>query len=268
MPGPERAVRGLTLVVSCEHGGNRIPARYRSLFARRAGLLNTHRGYDAGALTFARELSAALNAPLFYSTISRLLVELNRSPGHPQLFHYCVPADARKALIARFYRPYRNTLEQHVAAAVDRGERVVHVSCHSFTPLLAGSRRAADIGLLFDPARAAEADLCARWQAEILAASTLRVRRNYPYRGWGDGLTTHLRRRFAQRSYAGIELEINQRFPRGDARRWRALRRLLIAAFSSALAASGGRWSPSSATPTSLRRSSFPNARSRASRRT
>jgi hypothetical protein len=38
----------------------------------------------------------------------------------------------------------------------------------------------------------------------------LRVRRNRPYRGTSDGLTTHLRRRFAAKDYAGIELELNQ----------------------------------------------------------
>jgi len=37
----------------------------------------------------------------------------------------------------------------------------------------------------------------------------LRVRRNYPYRGAADGLTTHLRRQLGPR-YLGVELEINQ----------------------------------------------------------
>jgi hypothetical protein len=63
------------------------------------------------------------------------------------------------------------------------------------------------------------------------------VRRNYPYRGWSDGLTTALRRRFAERAYVGIELEVNQRFPRADGERWHRLRAMLIAAFSDALEA-------------------------------
>jgi hypothetical protein len=48
------------------------------------------------------------------------------------------------------------------------------------------------------------------------------VRRNRPYRGAADGLTTHLRRKLGPR-YLGIELEVSQRFfaadgsPRGDA---------------------------------------------------
>ena len=37
-----------------------------------------------------------------------------------------------------------------------------------------------------------------------------RVRRNYPYLGKGDGLTTWLRRRFFSSEYAGVEIELNQ----------------------------------------------------------
>ena len=36
------------LVLSCEHAHNRVPARYRHLFD--AELLESHRGYDLGAL--------------------------------------------------------------------------------------------------------------------------------------------------------------------------------------------------------------------------
>ena len=56
----------------------------------------------------------------------------------------------------------------------------------------------------------------------IVAASApeLRVRRNYPYAGKGDGLTSYLRRRFAQSDYVGIELEINQGIVLTAGRRW------------------------------------------------
>jgi hypothetical protein len=55
------------------------------------------------------------------------------------------------------------------------------------------------------------------------------VRCNAPYRGVSDGLTTHLRRRFAAHRYAGIELEMSQRFA-ADARAIRRLAKLLAAA--------------------------------------
>jgi hypothetical protein len=71
--------------------------------------------------------------------------------------------------------------------------------------------------------------MCARWKESIAAsAPELRVRRNYPYTGKGDGLTSHLRRRFAQSDYVGIELEINQGIVLTAGRRWTELRRVLI----------------------------------------
>jgi predicted N-formylglutamate amidohydrolase len=232
-------LRPLEVLISCEHGGNRIPARYSSLFRGRARLLASHRGYDPGALVMAREFAAALDAELLYSTVSRLLVELNRSLGHRAIFSPPVrelPHAERERIIARYYRPYRDRLEAHVAAAVGRGSRVVHLSCHSFTPRLAGVSREADVGLLFDPARPSEVRLCAAWRAGLLAAdATLRVRRNYPYRGTDDGLTPYLRKRFDDRCYAGIELEVSQTQTRTAPRLWRPLRGQLIRSFVAAL---------------------------------
>ena len=113
--------------------------------------------------------------------------------------------------------------------------RIVHLSCHSFTPRLDGVERRADIGLLYDPTREVEVALCLAWQRALKgAAPHLRVRRNYPYRGYDDGLTTTLRRRYADPWYAGIELEVNQKYPLGDAAAWRALRRILISSFKEA----------------------------------
>ena len=58
-------------VITCEHGGNRIPAPYRDLFHARQTLLDSHRGYDPGALIMARVLATAFAAPLVASTVSR-----------------------------------------------------------------------------------------------------------------------------------------------------------------------------------------------------
>src|SRR5690606_9080611 len=74
------------LVLSCEHGGNRVPPRYKDRFKDAEKLLESHRGYDLGALAVARRMAAALGAPLFYSRVSRLVVDLNRSQHHPRLF--------------------------------------------------------------------------------------------------------------------------------------------------------------------------------------
>jgi predicted N-formylglutamate amidohydrolase len=229
MPAERGSVRRSELLITCEHGGNRVPRRYRHAFARAGRALASHEGYDPGALQLAREFSRRLGAPLYYSTTTRLLVELNASLWHPRFFsRYStrLSTGLKNAAVERHYLPYRQTVKEHVARVLSRGAAIVHISCHTFTPRLAGQLRHADVGLLFDPARGKEARFCSAWAA-ALAAAGLHVRRNYPYRGTDDGFTTDLRARFGTR-YAGIELEVNQRFPKGDALRWRHLRRLLV----------------------------------------
>jgi predicted N-formylglutamate amidohydrolase len=225
-------------LVTCEHGGNRIPSRYRDFFRGHEALLHTHRGYDPGALRVARELSAALSAPLVVSAISRLLIDLNRSPGHPRLFSEATraaPSEIREEIFQRYYRPYRIKVETQVEQAIASGSRVIHVSCHSFTPELHGKLRNADIGLLYDPARPAESGLCRRWQVALkIYAAALKVRLNYPYTGTADGFTVYLRRRFPMESYLGIELEINQKHVLERGLHWRAVRSAVIEAFHDA----------------------------------
>ena len=101
-------------LVTCEHGGNRIPARYRNCFAGQQALLQSHYGYDPGALTMARALARQLVAPLFYSTISRLLVDVNRSLRHQRLHTEAIfrlPVDIRRQILEKYYVPYRAQAE-------------------------------------------------------------------------------------------------------------------------------------------------------------
>jgi predicted N-formylglutamate amidohydrolase len=230
------------ILITCEHGGNRIPPRYASLFAGFEALLRSHRGFDPGALALARQMAGALAAPLFVSTTSRLLIDLNRSIGHPRLYAEATrnaPASVRREILEQHYLPYRNQVEAHIATEIAQGSRVIHVSSHSFTPELDGDVRNADIGLLYDPARPGEAELCRRWQACLkTSAPEWRVRRNYPYTGRSDGLTAFLRRRFPADAYVGIELEINHKHVLRGGRPWGALRSLVVESLCQAITAS------------------------------
>jgi hypothetical protein len=81
-----------------------------------------------------------------------------------------------------------------------------------------------------------ERELCLAWQRTLHEARReLIVRRNYPYRGIGDGLTTYLRRLHPQNRYAGIEIEVNQKYPLGDLSTWRVLRSTLVESLARAL---------------------------------
>jgi len=206
------------IVLTCEHAGNAIPRAYAPLFRGARRVLDSHQAYDIGAMEAARTLARLWHTELQWSRVSRLLVDLNRSLHHRALFSPRIARldrDARAAIIRRHYRPFRTAVAARVARIVRSGSRVVHVSVHSFTPVLGGVKRSADIGLLYDPSRAAERRFCTTWQRALRGARPdLRVRRNYPYRGRADGFTTHLRRMFAADAYLGVELELNQRLAR------------------------------------------------------
>lgn len=227
-------------VITCEHGGNRVPAAYRDLFQAHQALLDSHRGFDPGALVMARALAKAFVAPLVASTVSRLLVDLNRSVGHPRLHSEPIrtaPAELRQRILKHYYQPYRAQAEELIKLAIADHGRVIHLSSHSFTPELDGKVRNADIGLLYDPARPGEVDLCERWKAALeTCAPDLTVRRNYPYAGKGDGLTAWFRRCFPADAYVGIELEINQKHVFRAGRHWPALRKAIVESLCTALA--------------------------------
>lgn len=204
------------LILSCEHGGARVPAAYRHLFASKAArtVLESHRGSDFGALRLARSLSLSLAAPLYASSVTRLLVDLNRSTGHPRLYSEFSkrlgPAE-RDALLQRHYFPHRDRVESWIERQAAAGSQVLHIGVHSFAPRVDGEQRSADVGLLYDPARSAERVFCARWKGGLsVLEPDLRVRRNYPYLGKSDGFVSYLRQQFAPRAYLGIELEVNQ----------------------------------------------------------
>ena len=239
-PGQRAGTRGRDFfVVTCEHGGNRIPPEYAGLFRGWQRALRSHRGYDAGALAMARDLAANLHAPLVVATVSRLLVDLNRSLSNPDAWSAATrtltPAE-KERIVRRHYAPHHRRVAAVVDDAVAAGYRVIHFASHSFTPVLNGQVRTADVGLLYDPSRRGEVKLAAHWKAAFAElAPQLRVRRNYPYAGKGDGLTRSLRQRHSPARYIGIEIELNQAFVRRDGKPWRDLRAIVTATLQRAL---------------------------------
>lgn len=204
----------MKLVLTCEHGGNDIPTKYLPLFKDAEEALNSHRGLDLGALDLFHQLSK-----LAYfsqsSTISRLLIELNRSLRLSKIFSEFTRNLSFKdtyELIDLYYFPYRYEVEKKISELIAKGEEVLHLSVHSFTPVWNGETRNADIGLLYDPSKASEKDFCKNFKQQLLLQSpALKIRYNYPYLGIADGFTTYLRERFPK-NYSGIELEVNQKW--------------------------------------------------------
>ena len=189
------------LVITCEHGGRKVPRAYAALFSGRGALLNSHRGWDAGALELGRQMADAFGVQLHFATTTRLLVDLNRSIGHRQLFSEItrvLPRARRQDILDRHYRPHRQAIELEIVRHIASGRRVIHIASHSFTPTLDNVPRQADVAWLYDPRRAGEVAFARDWMQELAQlAPELRLRRNYPYKGRGDGLTAALRRRLS-----------------------------------------------------------------------
>lgn len=230
------------LMITCEHASNALPdfvlrafREYNVLEAKRLGkessnlfgipeeVLASHRGYDIGAYIVYSNLVKRLK-PDFncLSTYSRLVIDMNRSLTSKKLFsEFTIKLPKHvKAHITKLWQKYRGKIDRFVSSKIPENMRdnqeqkpikVIHLGIHSFTPVLNGVEREADVGILYDPSRPAEAAL-----AETLIKSIhefypqLSIRRNYPYLGKSDGLTTTLRQKFGT-AYVGLEIEINQK---------------------------------------------------------
>lgn len=204
----------MLVILTCEHAVNTIPLPFQAYYADYAALLDSHQGFDFGAVEAAKYLSQRLQAPFFAATASRLLIDCNRSLSNPNCFSPIsryFPDALKKQAIEGYYLPYRLAVERFIDQYIKTGTIVLHLSMHTFTPELRGSVRTADLGLLYDPKRSKELAFACQWQ-ELLKHQfpLLRVKRNYPYQGKSDGLTTALRMFYEESIYLGFEVEINQ----------------------------------------------------------
>jgi predicted N-formylglutamate amidohydrolase len=203
------------LIITCEHAGYTIPDEYSETFIVDLPTLISHRGWDPGAYHLAGEIQKAHNTDLFHFPFTRLLIETNRSIGHPDLFSEysdMLTAADKEKLITKYYLPYRNRIRDAIKSKISTGSRVVHLSVHTFTPSIHPARRTFDAGLLYDPSRQLEKDFCSYWKNAIQSLkSGAVIYMNRPYRGTSDGLTTMFRKQFPACRYLGIELEVNQK---------------------------------------------------------
>lgn len=208
----------MKLLITCEHGGNTIPSSFQKFFKNKEAILNSHRGYDLGALDLYNHLEPLADYSLFSET-SRLLIELNRSLHHKRLFSEFsknIPKIEKQDLIKSYYLAYREQVGRTIRNWIEKDETVLHISIHSFTPILNNLERHCDIGLLYDSKKHTEKAFCANFKKEIKTTKPeLKVRYNYPYLGSADGFTTYLRKQFPS-NYLGIEIEVNQKYAKNN----------------------------------------------------
>ena len=126
------------VIISSEHATCDVPSAFKALFRGQGDVLRSHRGYDPHSIDMATALATRLNCKLFQGSVSRLLVELNRSLGHKALFSEfsrSLSEMHKTKLLNDYYFPYRDAIEREIRARVQKRRTVLHLSVHTFTPI-------------------------------------------------------------------------------------------------------------------------------------
>jgi len=219
----------MRVLISCETGGEAVPAQFvakqpcsrqtskTTATGKRVllpGQLPAALRCDASAKYVVERMAKQLHAPLISNRYSRDLIDVTRSPSHPQLFSSLTrnwPGEDRRRLIDSIYLPYRERLRSELKKVLVRSCYVVHLSVGTFELRnQTGKFQRADIGLLYDPAVDDEVDLCLDWYNKMYDdLPMLRVRRNYPRRGTTNSITKTMRGEFSAK-YLGVEVLFNR----------------------------------------------------------
>jgi predicted N-formylglutamate amidohydrolase len=208
----ENVQGGSRFVIVCDHASNHFPTEYGFL-GLADGERVAHIAWDPGALGIAHRLAQKLDAPLVYSTVSRLVIDCNRPLDAPDLIAEAsettrIPGNAklseaeRQRRIARFYAPYHDAIEDVVEARLAERHATALVAIHSFTRVYRGAARPWEVGVLFDRDRTL-ADI----MIEGLRSEGLNVGVNEPYSP-ADRVYYTLTRHAESRGLASVMLEI------------------------------------------------------------
>ncbi|NOX39780.1 MAG: N-formylglutamate amidohydrolase [Alphaproteobacteria bacterium] len=182
------------MVLVCEHASNRIPRSLQDLGLGEVAR-NSHVAWDPGALALAKLLSAAFDAPLVASRISRLVYDCNRPPeardampAKSEQFdipgNHAISQSEHQARVVEVYDKFSAALTGVIARKSAQGKTPVLVTIHSFTPVYYGQHRAVEIGVLHD----VDDGLATRILGAAGSLHPLKIERNQPY-GPKDGVT-------------------------------------------------------------------------------
>lgn len=203
------------LLISCEHGSNKIPKKYAHLFKHHSSILNKPCAFDIGAHHLAHHLHKVLNCELVETKVSRLLIDCNHSKSKLarcfSKFSKKLPLADKQVLIETYYLPFHQGLEQKIVEHIAQGHQVLHLSLYTFEPFLKGLFLNTAVGLLYNTHRHGEKEV-ARIIHGLLQQKTptYKIRHNFPFLGRHDYVLNSFRKQFSERNYLGIKLGINQ----------------------------------------------------------
>ncbi len=147
-------------VVVCDHASNRIPKVLGDLGLSKADR-EKHIAWDPGTEHIGRYLSEKLDAPAFFATYSRIVVDVNRGAGSSECMrevydHVPVPGNtglsraAKKQRLDEIFWPYHKNLGALLQRFRKKKKIPAIVSIHSFTPEMDGYKRPWHIGVLWN----------------------------------------------------------------------------------------------------------------------
>lgn len=218
------------VVVICDHASNRIPHALAGLGVC-DGDRCRHIGWDIGAAEVARQLAERLGGPAVLAGYSRLVVDLNRQPGHPTSIPpesdgTAIPGNAGlseqavEQRLGTLFWPYHHAITD-ILGRQWRGTGLAPalVSVHSFTPVMNGTPRPWHAGVLWnhDPRMAVPLMRALRRHPDLVIGD------NEPYSGREIGYT--MERHAGAAGLPHVSLEIRQDLIAGPAGidRWAAL---------------------------------------------
>jgi len=205
MANPEILAGGGPILLICDHASNVVPAGIDLGIAPE--LLTKHIAIDIGAADVTRALAALLGASAILATVSRLVIDFNRSPDHLTLIPeksdgHAIPGNVgadRFDRIARFHAPYHRAL----AGMIARHKPRLIASIHSFTPALeiGSAPRPWEAGILYNRnTRAAHAAIALFEAAGVVTGD------NAPYSG--RDLNTTLNRHGEAAGIPSLAIEV------------------------------------------------------------
>lgn len=176
------------VLLLCEHALARVPRRLGHLGLPREERLR-HIGWDIGALALALDLSERLDAALFHTNYSRLVVDCNRpldnlslmpeiSEATPVPGNRDLAGAERQQRLDTLFHPFQNAVARRLDRRQAEGRRTFVVGVHSYTPVFKGVPRPWQVGVLYAGAK----DFAQRLMAALEQDNTLVVGDNEPYR--------------------------------------------------------------------------------------
>ncbi len=216
---------GAHLLLVCDHASFAVPKKLGRL-GLDDSIFDLHIAYDIGAAEVAKGLAKRLDAPCVLAGFSRLVIDVNRPPGHPHSIipendgipipgnQNLTPAD-RRSRVRDLFETYHDAVNRALARLWDRGPAPALLSIHSFSPRFGDKPRPWDIGVLWnrDPRIAVPL-------MENLERFELNVGDNEPYSGHDLAYTIDMHGAAAGIPNCAVEINQEQVTTRAGITRW------------------------------------------------